>query len=51
MMSLDVGAPRLRKPRLHDRLFTSTRRGLGALRPDVAEALASRHVATLFGVV
>jgi predicted TIM-barrel fold metal-dependent hydrolase len=48
LMGIDVWAPRLFEARMLDRLMTWTRRILGALKPDVAERVASKNAAALF---
>lgn len=50
LMGVDVWAPRLFEPAMLDRLFTWTRRVLGALPPGVAERVAYKNAAALFRV-
>ncbi len=50
LMGIDVWAARLFEPAMLDRLMTWTRRVLGELKPDVAERVAYRNAAALFGV-
>ena len=50
MMGIDVWAPRLFEPATLDRLLAWTRRILGELPPEVAQKVAYRNAARLFGV-
>ncbi len=50
LFGIDVWAARLFEPAMLDRLMKWARRVLGELRPDVAELVAYRNTATLFGV-
>ncbi|MBI3030414.1 MAG: amidohydrolase family protein [Candidatus Rokubacteria bacterium] len=50
LMGIDVWAPRLFEPATLDRLLAWTRRILGELPPEVAQTVAYRNAARLFGV-
>ncbi|PYO00284.1 MAG: hypothetical protein DMD91_10895 [Candidatus Rokuibacteriota bacterium] len=50
VFGIDVWAARLFEPTMLDRLMKWARRVLGELKPDVAEMVAYRNAATLFGV-
>ncbi|MBI4609111.1 MAG: amidohydrolase family protein [Candidatus Rokubacteria bacterium] len=50
LMGIDVWAPQLFEPATLDRLMRWTRRILGELPPDVAEQVAHRNAARVFGL-